>query len=153
MKRFLSSTLLLAMLSGCAGTQDISSLLTPYRIDVRQGNFVTQEMVAQLKLGQTKEQIRFILGTPLVADMFHSDRWDYIYRFQPGHGEAQQRRMAVHFSEGRLARVTGDVTIGATTPVEAPVTAGPSAEPAPATGDAHRDRMKLESSMTAPAAR
>jgi outer membrane protein assembly factor BamE len=55
---------------------------------VRQGNFVTQEMVAQLKPGLSREQVRFILGSPLVADMFHADRWDYVYRYQQGHGEA-----------------------------------------------------------------
>ena len=100
---------LLAALAGCSSTPEIPSLLTPYRIDVRQGNYVTQEMVAQLKAGQSREQVRFILGTPLVADPFHAERWDYVYRFQPGHGEAQQRRIAVYFSDDKLSRITGDV--------------------------------------------
>ena len=72
-----------AALSGCSVTA-LSDFVKPYRIDVRQGNYVTQDMVAQLKPGMTREQVRFVLGTPLVADVFHSDRWDYIYRFQPG---------------------------------------------------------------------
>lgn len=100
---------LLAVLTGCSGTPEIPSLLTPYRIDVRQGNYVTQEMVSQLKTGQTKDQVRFILGTPLLADPFHAERWDYVYRFQPGRGEAQQRRIAVYFSDDKLARIAGDV--------------------------------------------
>ena len=97
-----------AALSGCSATA-LSDFVKPYRIDVRQGNYVTQDMVAQLKPGMTREQVRFVLGTPLVADVFHSDRWDYIYRFQPGKGESQERRLAVVFEDGRLARLEGDV--------------------------------------------
>lgn len=107
MKRL--TLLLLPLLAACSNTPDITSRLTPYRIDVRQGNFVTQEMIVQLKPGQTKDQVRFILGTPLLADMFHADRWDYVYRFQPGHGEAQQRRIVVFFADGKLTHITGDV--------------------------------------------
>jgi outer membrane protein assembly factor BamE (lipoprotein component of BamABCDE complex) len=80
-------------------------MLSPYRIDVRQGNFVTQDMVAQLKPGLSREQVRFILGSPLVADMFHADRWDYVYRFQPGHGEASSARLTVFFQDNKLTRV------------------------------------------------
>ena len=97
-----------AALSGCSATT-LSDFVKPYRIDVRQGNYVTQDMVAQLKPGMTREQVRFVLGTPLVADVFHSDRWDYIYRFQPGKGEPQERRLAVVFEDGQLARLEGDV--------------------------------------------
>jgi outer membrane protein assembly factor BamE len=97
------------LLPACSNTPDITSHLTPYKIDVRQGNMVTQEMVAQLKPGLTRDQVRFILGTPLVADMFHADRWDYIYRFQPGRGEVQQRRLIVYFEGNKLLRLDGDV--------------------------------------------
>ena len=106
MKRML---LLLPVLAACSNVPQFTDYLAPYRIDVRQGNFVTQEMVAQLKPGLSREQVRFILGSPLVADMFHVDRWDYVYRFQPGRGEVQQRRLAVFFQDNRLTRVAGDV--------------------------------------------
>ena len=106
MKRVL---LFLPFLAACSSTPQITDYLSPYRIDVRQGNFVTQDMVAQLKPGLTREQVRFILGSPLVMDMFHVDRWDYVYRFQPGHGEAQQRRLTVYFQDNKLTRVAGDV--------------------------------------------
>lgn len=106
MKRIL---LLLPLLAACSSTPQITDYLSPYRIDVRQGNFVTQEMVAQLKPGLTRDQVRFILGSPLVADMFHVDRWDYVYRFRPGHGEVQQRTMTVFFQDNKLTRVAGDV--------------------------------------------
>lgn len=109
MKRFLLFLPVLVLCSACSNAPQITSYLSPYRIDVRQGNFVTQEMVAQLKPGLTREQVRFILGSPLVADMFHADRWDYLYRLQPGHGEVQQRHLVVFFQDGKLARVAGDV--------------------------------------------
>lgn len=105
MKRFL---LLLPFLAACSSPQ-ITNFVSPYRMDVRQGNFVTQEMVAQLKLGQTRDQVRFILGSPLVTDMFHVDRWDYVYRFSSGKGEVQQRGLTVFFQDNKLTRVAGDV--------------------------------------------
>ena len=60
-------------------------------------------------LGMSREQVRFVLGTPLVSDIFHADRWDYVYRFQPGKGAAQERRLTVIFEDGRLLRLDGDV--------------------------------------------
>ena len=106
MRTLLSSVLLIAALTGCSSASDF---LRPYRIDVRQGNFVSQEMVAQLKPGMSREQVRFVLGAPLLVDVFHSDRWDYVYRFQPGKGKLQERRLTVIFEDGKLARVDGDV--------------------------------------------
>lgn len=129
MKRFL----LLPFLAACSNTPQITNYLSPYRIDVRQGNLVTQDMVAQLKPGLTREQVRFILGSPLVADMFHGDRWDYIYRFKPGHGEVQQRRLAVFFQDNKLTRVAGDVVAEDGLKVEAPKPAAQVIDiPAPA---------------------
>ena len=110
-------------LAGCSNTPDIAARLSPYRIDVRQGNYVTQEMVVKLRPGMSSDQVRFVLGTPLVNDMFHADRWDYVYRFQPGSGEVQLRRLVVFFEDGKLARVGGDVV------AETAATA-PAAEPA-----------------------
>lgn len=94
-----------SLLAACSSTS-----LT-YRIDVRQGNMVTQEMAAQLKMGQTKDQVRFILGTPLIADMFHADRWDFVYRFRPGndYSDVEQRHLSVFFEKGKLVGVGGDV--------------------------------------------
>ena len=94
--------LLALQLAGCGW-------LAPYRVDIQQGNFVSQEMVAQLKRGMTKEQVRFVLGTPLVTDIFHAERWDYVYLLdRPGQPRVQ-RRLAVFFEDDRLARVEGDV--------------------------------------------
>ncbi|NWG72938.1 MAG: outer membrane protein assembly factor BamE [Parvularculaceae bacterium] len=122
--RFLLPCLL--VLGACSSTPDVTSWLSPYRIDVRQGNYVTQEMVARLKPGMSKDQVRFALGTPLVSDIFHADRWDYVYRLQPGKGEVQQRRLIIYFAAGKLARVGGDV-VAAAADAPAADTAAPAA--------------------------
>jgi outer membrane protein assembly factor BamE len=112
MSRFLPLSVLpvlCILCTACSGANQVAAYIRPYRIDVRQGNWVTQEMVSQLRPGQTRDQVRFILGSPLVTDMFHADRWDYIYRFQPGRGDAEQRRLIVYFQDDKLVRVGGDV--------------------------------------------
>lgn len=137
---FLALPLFVAMLTACSSTPEIPSLLTPYRIDVRQGNHITQEMVAQLKPGQSRDQVRFILGTPLVSDPYHAERWDYVYRFQPGHGEAQQRRITIFFSDDKLSRIAGDVMSKETSITQGVV----EIEPVEKVG------MKVETGMTFP---
>jgi outer membrane protein assembly factor BamE len=90
-----------------------------YRIEVQQGNLVSQESVAQLKPGMTKDQVRFVLGTPLVTDIFHANRWDYVYTLQPARSSSikEERRLTLFFDkEGRLERVDGDVVPGAGKP-------------------------------------
>ena len=87
--------------------------LAPYRMDIQQGNFVSQEMVLQLRRGMTREQVKFLLGTPLVTDIFHANRWDYVYFLdQPGQPR-RQRRVAVFFEDDKLVRVEGDVAAAA----------------------------------------
>jgi outer membrane protein assembly factor BamE len=95
-------TVLALLLAGCGP-------LAPYRIDIQQGNYVSQEMVSKLKRGMSKEQVRFILGTPLVTDIFHADRWDYVYSLERPGEPRVQRRLAVFFQDDRLARLDGDV--------------------------------------------
>ncbi len=80
----------------------------PYKIDIQQGNVVTDEMVAKLKPGMTRSQVRFTLGTPLIIDIFHSDRWDYIYRTAPGGQLAEEKKLAVFFQYDRLSHIEGD---------------------------------------------
>jgi len=83
---------------------------TPYRIEIQQGNYVTQEMVTQLKPGLTRDQVRFVMGTPLVSDIFHDDRWDYVFvRQRANSQEVEHRRVAVFFEDGKLKRVDGDI--------------------------------------------
>ena len=95
------------VLSACGS---VSSFSFPgvYRIDIPQGNIITQEMVDQLRPGLTKRQVNFIMGTPLIRDTFDQDRWDYVYSFQPGGGERAQERLTVYFANGELTHFTGD---------------------------------------------
>jgi outer membrane protein assembly factor BamE len=96
------------LVAGCGYVPRIPGV-TPYRIEIQQGNYISQEMVSQLKTGMTKEQVRFILGTPMVTDIFHSDRWDYVYWRETPKGAREQRKLTVLFEQGQLARVDGDV--------------------------------------------
>ena len=83
-------------------------------MEVQQGNYITQEMVAQLKPGLTRDQVRFVLGTPLVSDIFHEERWDYVFlRQRTNSRETEFRRIAVFFEEGKLKRVEGDIVAAA----------------------------------------
>jgi outer membrane protein assembly factor BamE len=97
-----------ALLAACAEPPKIPGF-TPYRMEIQQGNFVTQEMVSRLEPGMSKDQVRSILGTPLLTDIFDADRWDYLYTRQGQDGKREERRLAVHFSDGKLARLDGDV--------------------------------------------
>ncbi len=99
------------------------SFINEYKIDIQQGNVLTQDMVAQLKPGQTKDQVRFVLGTPMVADIFHQQRWDYLYRYQNGRtGQVESRKFTVFFdADNRLERVGGDVAVAATEELTVPV--------------------------------
>ncbi|WP_241673244.1 outer membrane protein assembly factor BamE [Lacisediminimonas profundi] len=81
--------------------------LTPYRTDIQQGNFISGEMVAQLKPGMTPDQVRFVLGTPLLTDLFHGNRWDYIFDMKRGNGETTRSRLTLHFRDSRLERWEG----------------------------------------------
>jgi len=81
---------------------------SPYRPDIQQGNFVSKEMLAQLKTGMTRDQVRFVLGTPLLNDIFHADRWDYPFRLARGSGELTTSTVVVYFDkEGKVERFEG----------------------------------------------
>ena len=116
--------LLVALLvAGC-------NLITPYKMDIQQGNVITQDMLARVEPGMTRSQVRFALGTPLVVDPFRSDRWDYVYFYQKGGLTAEQRRIAVIFKDDRLVRIDGDVVpAGARGTAPAAKTDKPAAAP------------------------
>lgn len=79
-----------------------------YKIDVRQGNLVTQEMVDQLRPGMDKRQVKFILGTPLLVDSFHKNRWDYFYDLKKAGKQDIQERVSVIFDSNRLISLRGN---------------------------------------------
>jgi len=77
-----------------------------YKPDITQGNLVTQEMLVQVKPGMTKEQVRFILGTPMLVDTFHQNRWDYLYDFKPNSGKEKRYHAIVYFTKNVVQEVT-----------------------------------------------
>ena len=121
-----------SLLVSCGTTGLPMPNLAAYRMEIQQGNFVSQEMVSQLKPGMSKEQVRFVMGTPLISDSFHADRWDYVFRRQKANSkELEQRNLAVFFEDGKLKRVDGDVTARAPEPKpEAQPVAVPATPPA-----------------------
>lgn len=90
----------LITVSACSGR-----LFTVHKIDIQQGNTVEPEKVNQLKIGMTKEQVRFLLGTPLITDAFHPDRWDYVYFLIPDYGDNERRHLAVFFEGETVANM------------------------------------------------
>ena len=128
--RILFAVLAVAI-AGCKQTPELPAVISPYKIDIQQGNVVTQEMVAKLKAGMTRSQVRFVLGSPLVVDPFHTDRWDYVYSYQKQGKPAERRRLTVIFDGDKLILLGGDVVQTDTAlPVEKP--AAPQPAPAPA---------------------
>jgi outer membrane protein assembly factor BamE len=98
---------LVLLLAGC---QSVSLPgLSAYKIDIQQGNYVTQDMVEKLKPGMTRSQVKFALGTPLIADPFHPDRWDYVYVLHKKGKLVAQRRIVAVFQDDKLVRIEGDV--------------------------------------------
>jgi len=127
MRLFLISALSLSLLAGCSG------ITVGHRIDVQQGNALDPENVARLKPGLSRSQVRFLLGTPLLVDPFHADRWDYVYLFYRAGTLEEQKRITLFFDGDTLARIEGDVPAARPAAVEAqpaPVPASPQSDPA-----------------------
>ncbi len=110
-----SSALILAVcavLGACSTVNDASrklaSSITPYRVEVVQGNFVSKEQVEALKPGIPRQQVKDILGTPLLQSVFHADRWDYVFTMRRQGLEPQARQLTVYFKDNVLDRVEGD---------------------------------------------
>lgn len=119
--------LVVMLLGGCGKTVPILPGLTPYKMDVQQGNVVTQDMVAKLRPGMTRQQVRFVLGTPPIVDAFRNDRWDYVYSYSKAGVLTEQRRLTLIFEGDALKRIDGDVV---------PSTAPPEGAAKPAAGGA-----------------
>jgi len=109
-------------LTGCSGPEKkpqyrasaLEKLPFVYKMTVQQGNIVTEEMVDRLEPGMTQSQVRFLLGTPMLTDMFHTNRWDYTYTIRRGHDDMQLTRLTLFFQkddaqEYVLTQVVGDL--------------------------------------------
>lgn len=79
--------------------------LQVYKMDIQQGNILDEDKVKDLRLGMSENEVRFLLGSPMLVDIFHQNRWDYIYYNKPGKGEPVERRISLFFEAGRLARI------------------------------------------------
>jgi outer membrane protein assembly factor BamE len=99
----------LLLLAGCASSRQSEdgffSRITPYRIEIVQGNVVTSEQLARVRPGLTRAQVRDVLGTPLLTDPFHGDRWDYIFTLRRDGTPPQRRSVIVHFAGDTLSKV------------------------------------------------
>jgi outer membrane protein assembly factor BamE len=102
--------LLVALLAaGCGSTdRSRSGFLEPYKFSIPQGNYLNQQMLDQVRQGMSREQVRLTIGSPLVTDIFHPDRWDYVFRFQYPNGDAELRRVTIQFQDDRVASVKAD---------------------------------------------
>jgi outer membrane protein assembly factor BamE len=108
----LAAAAMAALLAGCGTFDNVShrmaGAITPYKVEVVQGNFVSREQVEALQPGMGRDQVRAILGTPLVTSLFHGDRWDYVFTMKRQGVEPQQRRLTVFFEGDVMARTEGD---------------------------------------------
>ena len=102
--RSLALGCLLAGVVGCGSNFGFPGV---YRINVEQGNVVTDEMVEQLRPGLNRRQVRYIMGTPLIEDSFHEDRWDYRYLLRNGNELLSETQLTLWFEEDELVRVEG----------------------------------------------
>jgi len=100
------------VLASCSSISNSSvnpvNWVTPYKVDVIQGNFVSKEQVEQLKAGMTRDQVKATLGTPLMASLFHADRWDYVFTLKRQGVEPQSYKYTVFFKNDQLERFEGD---------------------------------------------
>ena len=101
--RVAAAIALTAPLAGCGLPRALG--IAPYKIEIQQGNFISQEAVSQLKEGMSKDQVRQIMGTPLLTDIFHAERWDYIYTRATTDGRKEKRGLSVYFQDGKMVRV------------------------------------------------
>lgn len=97
----------LSLLGACAGQRSDAFLgvVTPYRVEVVQGNVITREQVEQVRVGMTRAEVRDILGSPMVADIFHEDRWDYVFTIRRPGAAPQQRNVVVRFQGERMKSI------------------------------------------------
>jgi len=95
------------------------SACTIYEIDIQQGNVLDEEAVDKLKLGMTRQQVQFILGSPILKDAFHPNRWDYVHTYRPGKGEMRQRTITVLFEDNKLVNINDSFKANYVQPVSA----------------------------------
>lgn len=134
-----------ALMSGC---NSAISNLKPFKLEIQQGNVVTSKMLLQLRPGMTKSQVRYIMGTPLIVDSFHSNRWDYIFQLRQAGKITEQKRVVLDFESELLKSVRGDVMQTADVGVvkltpAAEATAPKTKNSKDSTGESFSDKLKF----------
>lgn len=104
MKPYLITSLFIALIGGCS---NIGNLGFPgvYKIDIQQGNLITDERVELLRPGLTQDQVQYVMGTPLVVDIFNPNHWDYVYLYRHGDGRVEGQKLRVVFEQGRVISI------------------------------------------------
>ncbi|QJD72082.1 outer membrane protein assembly factor BamE [Marinobacterium sp. LSUCC0821] len=102
MRKLIVGSFAALLISGCTYFPGV------YKMDVPQGNHITQEMVDELRPGMTPSQVRYVLGTPLLTDTFNKNRWDYVYQMVKEDKVVELRQFSVYFDNERLVRLEGD---------------------------------------------
>lgn len=95
-------------LAGCASDRSRSGFLEPYRFAIPQGNYINQQMLDEVHAGMSPDEVRLRIGTPLLTDVFHPNRWEYVFRFQYANGDSELRRVTVYFADNRVTEVKHD---------------------------------------------
>ena len=103
MRKFLLLITSVILISGCSQFPGV------YKLDIPQGNILTQDSVNQLRPGMTPRQVQFIMGTPIIEDTFNADRWDYIYTLKSDKQEPVLSRVSIFFTNGQLSNINGDL--------------------------------------------
>lgn len=111
-RKLLIAASTVALVAGCSTydslTQRVAQSITPYRITIVQGNFVSKEAASKMRVGMTRDEVKSVLGTPLLTDMFHDERWDYVFYFKRGStAVVQQRDFIVNFNGDRVVSWAG----------------------------------------------
>ena len=137
------------LIVGCGSSVPV---VKPFKMDIQQGNVVTSKMLLQLRPGMTKSQVKFIMGTPLINDSFHTNRWDYFYQMRRAGKVIEQRRVILDFENELLARVRGDVVPQGTPGAETGVTLSsePSAIKKPVAKEGLLENLKFWKSNQEP---
>jgi len=108
--------LISVLLASCSSLPSFSS----YKVEIRQGNLITQDMRAKIKVGMTQSQVKAALGAPLINDPYHTNRWDYIYRFEQDGKLVESQRLTLYFAKDTLKRIDD------ATPLKSPANQEPS---------------------------
>jgi len=115
--------LVTVLLAACSQPSRYLPTFTPHKIDIRQGNLITRDMRDRIKPGMTESQVKAALGAPLVRDIYHPQRWDYLYRLQEKGRVTENQRLTLYFENGKLARIDD------ATPLQAAPASGESQSP------------------------